>query len=107
MVEIVDRDLASPSGIERRDGGAAARLVREAGARRPEDRCVADRAKVKVVSRAGHVRRLRLAVEVERVPVRGEDLVEQERLPQGGVGSDPAPVVPEIDWAPAPRLPGR
>ena len=95
VVEVVDRDRVLArvvARLERGERGAAARLGRQPGARRPEHARGADRVEVELVGRDRHVRRRRLAVEEQREVVRRVDLAEHDRRAQRRVRPDPAVV---------------
>ena len=96
MIEVVDREVAPLTRVERGERGGAAGLIRKARARRPEHRRRCDGGEVELLARDVHVGRLRLAVEVHREAVRGEDLAEDERRRKRGVRPDPSCVDPEL-----------
>ena len=96
VIEVVDRDIAAPARVERRERGGPTGFVRKTGAGRPEQRCRCDRPEVEIVARDVHVGRFRLPIEVHREPVRRKDLAEDERGRKRGVGPDPSRVDPEF-----------
>ena len=96
VIEVVDREIPPLACVESGEGRGAARLVGKTGAGRPKQRRRGYRLKVEIVPRDVHVRRLRLAVEVHREPIRREDLAEDERRRERGIGPDPSRVDPEF-----------
>jgi hypothetical protein len=95
VVQVEDGDARLGPGLEGVEGGAAARLLGEAGDRHPEDPGRPDRLHIQFLGADLEVGGLGEAVEVEGEVVRREDLAEGDRGRQAGHGGHEAVVDPE------------
>ena len=100
VVEVEHRDPPAAASLQRRERRRAAGLLREPGPGDPEHARRPDRLEVELFGANLEIRRLRLAVEVQREVVGREDLAERQRRVQALDRRD----VAVVDAEPAQRV---